>query len=362
MSLSQNVCLRYMQVKLILVLAWKIQYLSSPLYSRLGVNKFGFLYPDTDSNTSTWDIKYRVKITTSVHQCPVFTILNRIRSYVKQHKWMNVTDSGNTGFYDSEEKNLYLMWVGHVRPLPDPLYKVQCWHPFDPYSRQYFLCVVYFAALQNSTNSVSLLLRWRTVDEFPSFKLRRGICWMREHISPSWGTLLHFIRDKIHHSKQTREPCKSHWRKFLHYPQHCLSHTHKHTHTHTNAHTLTHTHIQTQLMCKRHKANKSWESWIRRERGTSRTVILCDCSLLCASKWRITVSVVRMAAGCLKLNRRVSSHWTMELFLLQRPRSQRGRACGSRACSPGQRSSALSEWKNTRGSILEMAVTFQLWP
>lgn len=64
-----------------------------------------------------------------------------------------------------------------------------------------------------------------------------------------------------------------------------------------------HTHINTAQ--KRHKANKSWESWFRRQRGTSRTVILCDCSLLCTSKWHITVPVVRMAAGCLEFNRHI---------------------------------------------------------
>lgn len=35
---------------------------------------------------------------------------------------------------------------------------------------------------------------------------------------------------------------------------------------------------------KRHKANKSWKSWFGRQKGTSRTLILCDCSLLCTSK------------------------------------------------------------------------------
>lgn len=42
---------------------------------------------------------------------------------------------------------------------------------------------------------------------------------------------------------------------------------------------------------ERHKANNSRESWFRRQRRTSRTLILCDCSLLCTSKWHITVSV-----------------------------------------------------------------------
>lgn len=97
--------------------------------------------------------------------------------------------------------------------------------------------------------------------------------------------LLHFIRDKIHHSRQTREPCKSHWRN-----------------SYTILNVVTKTHIHSSRT-KKHKANKSWESWFRRQRGTSRTLILRDCSLLCTSKWRISVSVLRMAASCLELNR-----------------------------------------------------------
>lgn len=49
------------------------------------------------------------------------------------------------------------------------------------------------------------------------------------------------------------------------------------------------------------------------------------------------------------------SHWTTEPFPLQRPGSQRSWACGSWPYSSGQRSSVLSEWKDTRGSIFEMA-------
>lgn len=37
-----------------------------------------------------------------------------------------------------------------------------------------------------------------------------------EYISPSWGMLLHFIRDEIHHGEQTRELYKSHWRTRVH--------------------------------------------------------------------------------------------------------------------------------------------------
>lgn len=125
-----------------------------------------------------------------------------------------------------------------------------------------------------------------------------------------------------------------------------------------NTHARTHRHGS---RTKRHKANKSWESWFRRQRGTSRTLILPDCSLLCTSKWRITVSVVRMAAGCLELNR----HFFLFLFLfffsslnngaVPLSGTQRSRTCGSWMYSSGQRSSALSAWKDTQGSILEMA-------
>lgn len=48
--------------------------------------------------------------------------------------------------------------------------------------------------------------------------------------------------------------------------------------------TLPHyTHIYSSCT-KRHKANNSWKSWFGRQKGTSRTLILCDCSLLCTSK------------------------------------------------------------------------------
>lgn len=124
--------------------------------------------------------------------------------------------------------------------------------------------------------------------------------------------LLHFIRDKIHHSRQTREPCKSHWRN-----------------SYTILNVVTKTHIHSSRT-KKHKANKSWESWFRRQRGTSRTLILRDCSLLCTSKWRISVSVLRMAASCLELNRHFFFfHWTMVPFLLQRHGYQRGWTRGS---------------------------------
>lgn len=140
---------------------------------------------------------------------------------------------------------------------------------------------------------------YSTSDEFPSFELRRGICWMTEHISPSQGTLLHFIRDKIHHIKKTREPCKSYWRNSYT----VLNIVSK---THTCTHTCTRRQIhKEQLINKRHKANKSWERWFRRQKGTSRMVILCDCSLLCTSKWRITVTVGRMAASSPELNRHI---------------------------------------------------------
>lgn len=49
-------------------------------------------------------------------------------------------------------------------------------------------------------------------------------------------------------------------------------------------------------------------------------------------------------------------------LFLWRPGPQSGWAGGSGVCSPGQRASAPSEWKDTRGSVLEMAVKVQLWP
>lgn len=114
---------------------------------------------------------------------------------------------------------------------------------------------------------------------------------------------------------------------------------------------LSHKHAHNHRSCtKRHKANKSWESWFGRQRSTSRTLILCDYSLLCTSKWHITVSVVRMAAGCLE---------TFFFPVEQRRRSvfgtQRGWACGSWPYSSGQRSSTLSEKKIPEGVFLEMA-------
>lgn len=100
---------------------------------------------------------------------------------------------------------------------------------------------------------------------------------------------------------------------------------------------------------ERHKANNRRESWFRRQRRTSRTLILCDCSLLCTSKWHITVSVKKWLPGvkqpCFSLFFHPPTlQWTMEAFLVQSSGSQRGWACRSRPYSSGRRSNTPSEW------------------